>query len=470
MIIFYGRSIAFLILATSLLLSACAGSFMTPELVPFPEVTPPAMIVYITDESCPSMEVQSGFTVAWINDGRKEHVVRSEPQAEQDPLVDTGMLQPGDGFSMTFSEPGVIPYICSEDGSLRGTITVTSSDTELELVQPQIGSGVAHTCMVTEQGQVFCWGQGALQGLEINPENFGKPFLLEGLSAMAIGAGWYHTCAALRDGHVQCWGQNASGQLGDGSVQDSPLPADVVDLGGVAALTAGAAHSCALTAGGEVFCWGGNSSGQLGDGTRTDRLTPVQVQGLTGPVISISAGSTFNCALLSEGKVECWGEFGFVPAPEDERIHTSAVLIPNLEKDVWEIAAGTSHLCVLLRANEIRCEGMFGSTNDHPFITTSEDLGKLQGQAVHVRAGTDFNCVLTTEEKVFCWGDNYFDQLGNGTLLNSSEPVQVETAGKPVTALGGGYYTACALITNGAVKCWGDTSFGQTGDGTARWK
>ena len=68
----------------------------------------------------------------------------------------------------------------------------------------------------------------------------------------------------------------------------------------------GGLHSCALLTGGKVKCWGINSVGQLGDGTTTQRYTPVEVSGMTNAQ-SIALGSWHSCALLTNRKVKCWG-------------------------------------------------------------------------------------------------------------------------------------------------------------------
>jgi hypothetical protein len=109
----------------TLLLSGCMEfRVRTPEVMIDPNITPPAIIVYVTDEYCPSLETQVGWTVMWINDGKEAHILRSEPSPEGNFIFNVPELQPGDGHSVQFSEPGLIQYQCSEDGSLTGTITV----------------------------------------------------------------------------------------------------------------------------------------------------------------------------------------------------------------------------------------------------------------------------------------------------------------------------------------------------------
>lgn len=93
---------------------------------------------------------------------------------------------------------------------------------------------------------------------------------------------------------------------------------------------------------------------------------------------------------------------------------------------------------------------------------------------VQITAGAWHTCVLTTYGGVKCWGNNGAGQLGDGTNTNRLTPVDVVGLSSGVARLHGHYYHTCALTTSGGVKCWGDNSAGQIGDGigdgTRTWR
>jgi alpha-tubulin suppressor-like RCC1 family protein len=98
------------------------------------------------------------------------------------------------------------------------------------------------------------------------------------------------------------------GQLGDGTTSSSyDTTVTVLDITTAKSIDLGSSHSCAVLTDGKVKCWGDNYYGQLGDGTTTDRSTPVEVSGITSAT-SVVLGDDHSCAVLTDETVKCWGD------------------------------------------------------------------------------------------------------------------------------------------------------------------
>jgi alpha-tubulin suppressor-like RCC1 family protein len=89
----------------------------------------------------------------------------------------------------------------------------------------------------------------------------------------------------------------------------------------------------------------------------------------------------------------------------------------------------------------------------------------VSGVIAPVAAGYDFNCYLASGG-VKCLGLNDVGELGNGTFTNSLTAVDVTGLTSGVVAITAGDNHACALLANGAVKCWGSNNRGQLGNGS----
>jgi alpha-tubulin suppressor-like RCC1 family protein len=359
------------------------------------------------------------------------------------------------------------PSPASSNSSPNGMISQAIEDGEIKNLG-QIAAGVAHICLLDIKGEVLCWPSWEPEV----PVNSFDAYHVTGLEGdvIAITVGAYHSCALMRTGDVQCWGQNSYGQLGDGTTTDSTVPIHVQGLTEpTLQLTTGYAHTCALMSGGGIMCWGQNTYGQLGDGTNLDRITPVAVSGLEGEILTIKAGWSYTCVIDDHGKLTCWGMGPFDPENGCLQISfNTPTRLDWLGSAFQALATGVYHLCLVRQDGVIECRGSIFSPED-PSGSSTFDVSELKGEVQQIVVGADFNCVLTTEGGVKCWGDNYFGQLGDGTYL-SNNPVDALGLTEGVEAIGSGEYIGCALINDGGIKCWGDTSFPMTGEGRITWK
>jgi alpha-tubulin suppressor-like RCC1 family protein len=224
-----------------------------------------------------------------------------------------------------------------------------------------VSVGTSHICGLTADGAAECWGGNRLGAVgDGTTEDRAIPAPVKGLGSgvASIAAGVDFTCA-LQTGGVKCWGSNDIGQLGSGTYESSPVPTDVLGLeSSVAGVTVGVFHACAWKLNGEAWCWGENSFGQLGDGTQINTPIPVQVIGLGGGVKAMAAGGSHTCAVLVGGDVKCWGSDDFGQLGDGSTTAQPApVSVSGLNGTAVGIAAGGGHTCVLLQSGGVRCWG-----------------------------------------------------------------------------------------------------------------
>jgi len=340
----------------------------------------------------------------------------------------------------------------------------------------KVAAGYQHTCAVTANGGLVCWGDnGSGQLGDGTTTRRSTPTPVNGLgSGVAdVVTGNSHTCALTTGGAAMCWGSNADRQLGDGTTTSRLTPTAVSGLGsGVMAITAGVAHTCALTTGGGVKCWGANGSGQLGDGTTTNRATPTAVSGLGSGVAAISAGGSHTCAMSSGGGMGCWGSntYGQLGDGTTTNRATPTAVSGLDQSGVVAITAGRYHTCARTTDDGASCWGANytgqlgdGTTTQRLTPTTVSDL---ESGVATLAAGDAHTCALTALGSAACWGRNTFGQLGDGTTATRTVPTAVSGLGSGTDAVAGGGEHTCALMAGGGVKCWGSNATGQLGDGT----
>ena len=334
-----------------------------------------------------------------------------------------------------------------------------------------IAAGGLNTCALKSSGGVVCWG---VTGFF--PDEFGGYYITRntpgdiaglenGVTDIAVGG--YHACALLSGGGVKCWGGNGSGQLGHDTGDDVGYVSTPVDVSGLeqelSAITTHNNHTCVMIPGDDIQCWGENWQGQLGDGTITNRIIPVNVTGLPVGVSAISAGKQHTCALAPYSRIMCWGsdivgQLGDNPMEQ----RSIPVEVAGQDSQVSTITAGYYHTCMLGSGGGVKCWGMnllgqMGNGKNEESITPVDVIGLGEG-VTSIAAGMNHTCAIVSGGGVKCWGYNANGELGDGTTENRNTPVDVVGLASGVTAIAGGGYYTCAIVSGGGVKCWGGAS------------
>jgi alpha-tubulin suppressor-like RCC1 family protein len=340
----------------------------------------------------------------------------------------------------------------------------------------QVAAGNAYSCALTNQGGVKCWGfngDGELGNTTLVDSTHPVDVLGLASGAVAITAWNTHVCALTNGQGGRCWGLGSQGQLGMGSFTGAvSSPQAVSNLDGlIASVSAGSRHTCAITLSGGAKCWGDNGNGQVGNGNLADRPSPTDVVGLSAGVLDISPGGSHTCALVVGGGVKCWGRN--TEGQVGDGSGTQQLIpvdVSGLGIEVVAVGAGDRHACALTLGSAVKCwganqNGQLGNGGGAQQLVPIDVLGLSAGvEAISVNH--DSACALMADGVVKCWGDNSNGQLGDGTVVDRPAVVDVIGLGGEATAISMGYDHACALMADTGVRCWGSNIRGGLGDGT----
>jgi len=371
----------------------------------------------------------------------------------------------------------------------------------------QIATGAHHSCALLATGDIKCWGDNTYGQLGLgHSNNIGDDEVATSVSALDLGeraiqvtAGAGHTCILTESYKVKCFGRNDYGQLGLGHINnmgddESLASIPYLDLStNVRKLYSGSFHNCILFTNGDIKCWGDNRNGQLGNGTTNiigdDELVSAGSNvSLGGSAIQmdLSTLSYHACAILSGGKLRCWGlntlgqlGLGHTDSIGDDEAVSSAGDI-QLSKPAIMVTTGTRHTCALLSDGNVTC---FGGNNvgqlgrGHKDNIGDDELPKdvpnidLGFEVRSLYAGNVSTCAISTSNQAKCWGHGSLGKLGQGnslTIGDDEAPSSIPfiSLGAEVDSVSVGTGHACFLgKDNGQVKCIGYGAKGQLGYG-----
>lgn len=336
-----------------------------------------------------------------------------------------------------------------------------------------VSAGGLTQCVVMDDGTVRCWGENTYGqlGLGCTSPSWNTPIEVPGIaSATRVFVGQSMACALISGGRLSCWGRNQVAQLGAGYLAPSvPWPVEIPGLTGVVEVSMEDETSCARLGDGRVMCWGNNDIGMAGIGNYDSPLfVPRPVVGIT-TATRIAVGHRSACASLADGTGRCWGSnfgnglgnaLGATPTPN---------AVVGLDT-ILDIASTGFSRCARLEGGTVRCWG----TNYGGVLGIDEALAEnsvtpappIQGiTGAKAIAGREHHmCAIMSDDTVKCWGDNSSGELGNGFIKSSA--IAVDALGlddvKRITA---GAHTTCALKGDHSVWCWGYNAGGSLGVG-----
>jgi alpha-tubulin suppressor-like RCC1 family protein len=221
-----------------------------------------------------------------------------------------------------------------------------------------------------------------------------------------------------------------------------------------------------------MYCWGLNGFGQLGDGTTISKSVPVAVSGMSSGVTAIDAGMFHTCAIQA-GAAYCWGlnSDGRIGDGTGESPKTVPAGVQAMSSDVISIVCSYYHTCALTSNGAMYCwgqndYGQLGDGTQAAFRLTAGAVSGMTSGVTLISAGAKHTCAVKSGQ-LYCWGRNEYGESADGDV-DSPMITPVTVGGMPnVTDLSCGNANVCVVNgPNGIAYCWGYNNEGQVGDGT----
>ncbi|MEM9468612.1 MAG: hypothetical protein AAF988_00450 [Pseudomonadota bacterium] len=380
------------------------------------------------------------------------------------------------------NDVGMLRFTGSEyeycDGSSWISLVDRSCKDQAKIIDISISRRT--TCATFSNGRVACWGENDNSESGLNDTTSPKLTLteiktLKGTKARASGGSF--VCSLNDDQSIKCWGLNNTGRLGTGSLTSSTVPLSVASNEKYIDLAVSDEEGCALRTDGRVDCWGNNTSGELGLGDTVRRTVPTTVPNLSN-IVSITAGKDNFCSLGSDRTVKCWGrnlegQLGIGTTTSFESVPQDVAIT-----DVIDISSGgaiassnnISGTCALRANGTVWCWGrnIHGQVGNGTSGTTSVNTPtQVTGitDAVDISRAGGSACAIIDDGTIECWGLGSVGQLGQGTFSSSTVPVTVSNIDNAVKlSEGSSSAHICAVLTDGSARCWGSNDNGQLGN------
>ena len=473
--------------------SSTTAAYSTPQTISVPSGLTAKQIVieHSTDSTCGVFEDAAGASsvICWGD----ETTVGYSASSPVTTLADSP-VQNSNGDEITPSDDSLSPY---------------------DIVDLQ--SGEAHTCALSRQGLIKCWGSnGAGQlsmpststhlGDNANEMGINLPYIDLGanVTASQMSVGKYHNCAVVQsyvdnsiNGKVMCWGYNMQRQSNSSTSNNYELTPKIITQfsNDVVKIAAASDVTCALKLNGDIYCMGANNDRAIGQSTSYSYGYGIATSldySTSGKYVDLYASSSSSgaiCATSVTGAIKCWGD-GYRISQTSQSQYVFYDFNGILTSD---FSFGTDHACLVVNAvtelhdettrsidaGDIVCWGSgshgqtgqgsstsYGTDNNIQTATSINFNGTLM---TDVEVSQDHSCSISSSGDVYCWGYGGNGRLGYGNTNslgdNSNElpfqtAVDLEGSAKLIALT---YTSTCAVMTDNEVYCWGFGGYGRTG-------
>ena len=346
-------------------------------------------------------------------------------------------IESGNLYSFGHNRFGQLGLGNTGDRDVPTPVTVSSG-----LKVKAVSCGSDHTVIITEDGNLYSFGYNLVGQLGLGGESNRVVATVvsvpDDLKVKAVSCGADHTAIITEDGNLHSFGINDFGQLGlgDEDVRDIPtlvtIPGDLK----VKAVSCGGVHTVIITEDGNLYSFGFNYFGQLGLGDTTERNVPMLVNVPNGSKVKVvGCGDdhtiiiTENGALYSFGRNES-GQLGLDDG--DDRNRPVLVNVPGGLK-VKAVSCGNSHTVIITEDDNLysfgdNFSGQLGLGDDTNRIVATLVSVPSGLRVKAVSCGDYYTVIITGNDNLYSFGNNGFGQLGLGdedirdipTLVNIS--------------------------------------------------
>lgn len=354
------------------------------------------------------------------------------------------ILASGNTHSMYLSSNGVLyTWGENENGQVGEIISGSSTEIPREYINPskiiQLAAGEDFSFAVTEDGQVYSWGNpefgelGYNLKLEPDLDQYGNPTdynfrpdpigvvrKIESLSNIQeVSAGDTFALALDKSGYVYAWGKNSSGQLGLNKTTTQESPQKISSLHNVKQIVAGNNHSLALLEDGTILGWGDNTYGQLGIGLSGSGYfdSPMILSDLTNKNIKyVFAFENASAATTADNRLYVWGQTDLLSYNSLVPVQITSIT------NVKQIAGSKTHTLVLLNNGDLYAVGHndfgeLGLGEDYKTQLRVNELTKVKGisNVLYVSTAEHYSLAMTRAGQLMEWGQG----VNTPQMLNS---------------------------------------------------